>query len=61
VTINVGSLKAAGHAYARARRLAKLPVFKGTAVAMPQDTGPVLIKCNGHTYTLFINGTPAPC
>ena len=61
MTINVDRLKAAGHAYARARRLAKLPPFKGTATAMPSDEGPVIIKCGKATYTLFINGEPAPC
>ena len=59
VTLTVSGIAAAGHAYARARRHARLPPVKGTARAVPSDEGPVLIVCGGVTYTLFINGVPA--
>ena len=59
MTLTVASVGAAGHAYARARRHARLPPVKGTAKAVPSGAGPVLIICGGVTYTLFINGVPA--
>ena len=61
MTLRVERLQAAGHAYARARRLAGLPPVKGTAKAVPSDSGPVLIECKGTVYTLWLGGKPATC
>ena len=59
MTLTVSDTAAAGHAYARARRHARLPPVKGTAKAVPSGEGPVIIICGGVAYTLFINGVPA--
>lgn len=59
MTLTVSDTAAAGHAYARARRHARLPPLKGRASAVPSDEGPVLVKCAGRTYTLRIDGKPA--
>lgn len=59
MTLTVSDAAAAGHAYARARRHARLPPVKGTAKAVPSSEGPVIIICGSMAYTLFINGKPA--
>lgn len=59
MTLTVSDTAAAGHAYARARRHARLPPLKGAARAVPSAEGPVLIKCQGRVYTLWIGGKPA--
>lgn len=60
MNLRVKTLSAAGPAYARLRRHKGLEPVKGTASLKPSDEGPVRVICDGATYTLFLNGAPAP-
>ena len=59
--IHVSGLAAVGHAYARVRREAGLPPYKGAVELRLSEAGPVLVEFNGAIYTLFIGGVPATC
>lgn len=62
--IQVESLAAVGHAYARVRRAAGLPAYKGDVELRLSDAevlGPAVVEVQGHLYTIFIGGLPAPC